>query len=60
LARALSKFGVCSRKQAEQLIAEGRVKVGGVAVLWPARRIDPRKDVVTVDGRRVQTSPRPP
>ena len=54
LARALSKFGVCSRKQAEQLIAEGRVKVGGVAVVWPARRIDPRTDVVTVDGRRVQ------
>jgi 23S rRNA pseudouridine2605 synthase len=54
LARALSKFGVCSRKQAELLIAGGRVRVGGVPVLWPARRIDPRRDVVTVDGRRVR------
>ena len=53
LARALSKFGVCSRKQAERLIEAGRVRVAGAVVLWPARRIDPRRDVVTVDGRRV-------
>lgn len=53
LARALSKFGVCSRKQAEGLIDAGRVRVAGVVAQWPARRIDPRRDVVTVDGRRV-------
>ncbi len=54
LARALSKFGVCSRKEAERTIEAGRVRVGGKLVLWPARRIDPLKDVVTVDGRRVR------
>lgn len=54
LARALSKFGVCSRKEAEKLIEAGRVRVAGAVVLWPARRIDPRRDVVTVDGRRVR------
>lgn len=54
LARALSKFGVCSRKQAERIIEAGRVRVGGSVVLWPARRIDPRRDVVTVDARRVR------
>jgi 23S rRNA pseudouridine2605 synthase len=47
-------LGFCSRKQAEQLIAAGRVRVGGKPVLWPVRRIDPKHDVVTVDGRRVR------
>lgn len=54
LARALSKFGVCSRKEAERMIEAGRVRVGGSVVTWPARRIDPRRDVVTVDGRRAR------
>jgi 23S rRNA pseudouridine2605 synthase len=54
LARALSKFGVCSRKQAERMIEAGRVRVGGKVAHWPARRIDPRRDVVSVDGRRVR------
>jgi 23S rRNA pseudouridine2605 synthase len=53
LARALSKFGVCSRAEAARWIEAGRVKVDGHTVRWPARRIDPRRDRVTVDGRRV-------
>jgi 23S rRNA pseudouridine2605 synthase len=53
LARALSKFGVCSRKQAEQRILAGRVSVDGRVVLWPQRRIDPRRQRVSVDGARV-------
>jgi len=54
LARALSKFGVCSRKEAARWIEAGRVRVGGAVVRFPARRIDPRSAVITVDGRRVQ------
>ena len=53
LARALSKFGVCSRAEAERWIAAGRVSVDGEVVRWPARRIDPRRYRVEVDGRRV-------
>jgi len=53
LARALSKFGVCSRAEAERWIVAGRVSVDGEVVLWPARRIDPRRHKVKVDGRRV-------
>jgi 23S rRNA pseudouridine2605 synthase len=53
LARALSKFGVCSRKEAERWIEEGRVRVDGAVVRTPARRIDPRRAKVVVDGRRV-------
>jgi len=53
LARALSKFGVCSRAEAERWIATGLVSVDGEVVRFPARRIDPRRHRVTVDGRRV-------
>ena len=53
LARALSKFGVCSRKEAGLWIEAGRVAVNGRVVRWPQRRIDPRLDRVSVDGARV-------
>lgn len=53
LARALSKFGVCSRREAERWIADGRVQVDGQTVHAPQRRIDPRQARVSVDGQRV-------
>ncbi len=53
LARALSKFGVCSRREAERWIADGRVTVNGSLERAPNRFIDPARDVVLVDGRRV-------
>lgn len=53
LERALSKFGVCSRKEASRVIEAGRVRVDGQVVVWPLRRIDPKRERVTVDGRRV-------
>jgi len=49
----LSKFGVCSRREAARLIAAGRVRVAGAIERSPERRIDPRQDRVLVDGRRV-------
>lgn len=53
LARALSKFGVCSRREAERWIADGRVRVNGTVERAPSRWIDPSRDRVVVDGRRV-------
>lgn len=54
LARALSKFGVCSRSEAMRRIAAGRVSVNGRVVRRPEARLDPRHDLVCVDGRRVE------
>jgi 23S rRNA pseudouridine2605 synthase len=53
LARALSKFGVCSRSEALRWIAAGRVTVDGQVVRAAALRIDPRTAHVSVDGTRV-------
>jgi 23S rRNA pseudouridine2605 synthase len=44
---------VCSRAEATRLIEAGRVKVAGRTVRFPARRIDPRRDRVSVDGNAV-------
>jgi 23S rRNA pseudouridine2605 synthase len=53
LCRALSKLGLCSRKQAELLVAEGRVRVGGKVVRNGSLRVDPGRDRITVDDQRV-------
>lgn len=49
LARALSKFGVCSRSEAERRIQAGRVAVNGATITDPRRWIDPARDHVEVD-----------
>lgn len=53
LNRALSKLGYCSRTQADALIAEGRVSVGGKVARDAAQRVDPDRDAIAVDGRRI-------
>ena len=52
LAKYLAHAGVASRRQAERLIADGRVRVGGERVTDPARDVGDRDDV-RVDGERV-------
>lgn len=54
LHKALARAGVASRRAAEQMIAEGRVRVNGRTVTEPGARVDVTKDEVFVDGRRVR------
>ncbi|MGB2710679.1 MAG: pseudouridine synthase [Conexibacter sp.] len=53
LAKYLAHAGVASRRAAEQLIAAGRVTVGGAVVTDPARDVDERS-VVAFDGEPVR------
>ena len=57
LARYLAHSGVASRRAAEELIAAGRVTVGGETVTDPARDVD-EESAVEVDGRAVAPEPR--
>ncbi len=52
----LSRAGVASRRAAEEMIRAGRVTVNGRVVELGAK-IDPDRDVVKVDGRRVRPEP---
>lgn len=53
LQKALSQAGVASRRAAEIMIDEGRVEVNGSLVTEQGRRVDPDRDVIRVDGRRI-------
>jgi 23S rRNA pseudouridine2605 synthase len=56
LQKVLAAAGIASRRASEELIVDGRVQVNGeVAVL--GRKVDPERDVVTVDGERVNVDP---
>lgn len=48
--KILSRYAVASRRQAEQMMLEGRVTCNG-AVCTPGQSADPDKDVILVDGR---------
>lgn len=53
LQKFLSEAGVASRRKAEVMIDEGRVKVNGVRAKV-GDSVDPKKDIVTVNGKKVK------
>lgn len=52
IAKRISRAGLCSRRKAEEWIAEGRVKVNGKVIDTPAIRVLPEDDV-RVDGKSI-------
>lgn len=58
LQKALARAGVASRRAAELMIVEGRVRVNDKVVTTLGTKVDPAKDEIRVDGRKVPvTSP---
>ncbi len=57
IARRIARAGICSRREAEQLILEGLVTVNGQTLKSPALTVK-SKDVITVRGAKVP-SPKP-
>jgi 23S rRNA pseudouridine2605 synthase len=58
IAKALARAGLCSRREAERWIGEGRVSVNGEVLSSPARDVSP-SDRILVDGNPLPT-PEPP
>ncbi len=56
LQKILSAAGVASRRVAESLVAEGRVRVNGEVVAELGSKADPDVDRIEVDGRRLHTA----
>ena len=57
LQKYLAECGVASRRKSEELIAAGKVKVNG-HVAQIGDKIDPRRDLVTVRGKKVRKTQR--
>ncbi len=58
IAKVLARAGICSRRDAERMIADGRVAVNGRRLDTPALNVKP-SDHITVDGKPVG-EPDPP
>ena len=58
LQKVLSQAGIASRRAAEKLIAEGRVSVNGKTILTMGVKVEPGKDEIRVDGRRIKGASR--
>lgn len=54
LQKFLARAGVASRRGSENLMTAGRVCVNGTVVTELGSKVDPRVDVVTVDGMQVR------
>lgn len=59
LQKVLSRSGIASRRKAEELIKQGRVKVDGVTVTQLSFKVDPNSSVIEVDGKRIDVKVEP-
>jgi 23S rRNA pseudouridine2605 synthase len=57
IAKVMARAGLCSRRDAEAMISEGRVSVNGRKLSSPAINVTP-EDVVRVDGKALPTAER--
>jgi pseudouridine synthase len=58
LQKVLAHAGIASRRACERLIVEGRVSVNGSVVTELGTKVDPARDAIRVDGKRVGQAPR--
>ena len=54
LQKILAHAGVASRRSAEKMILEGRVRVNGKVITEMGVRADARDDDITLDGKRLR------
>jgi 23S rRNA pseudouridine2605 synthase len=52
IAKLIARAGICSRRDAEKLIAEGRITLDGKTVKEPGTKVGPHQ-VISVDGKPV-------
>jgi pseudouridine synthase len=53
LQKVLAAAGIASRRRCEEMIGEGRVEVDGEIVRRYGARVDPQRQIIRVDGRRI-------
>lgn len=57
LQKFIAHAGVASRREAERLIEQGQVSVNGTIVTKLGTKVDPSRDIITVDGRVITPFP---
>lgn len=59
IAKIMARAGLCSRRDAEVWIKEGRVQIDGQTILSPALNVDPQTQEIQVDGKILPTAEEP-
>jgi 23S rRNA pseudouridine2605 synthase len=54
LQKVLARAGVGSRRVVENMVDQGRISVNGKTVAVQGMRVDPERDKIAVDGRRIE------
>ena len=57
LQKLISQAGLASRRAAETMITEGRVKVNGKVVTELGQKADLTRDTIIVDGKKIEREP---
>ena len=56
LQKFLADNGIASRRKCEELILQGRVRVNGMQINVLGTKIDPNKDIIEYNGKRIENS----
>lgn len=56
LQKYLADNGIASRRKCEELILQGKVRVNGEQIKTLGTKIDPNKDIIEFNGRKVENS----
>jgi len=54
LNKYIAQSGICSRRKADELIKEGKIKVNGEIIKDLGAKINPEKDIVEVEGNIIK------
>ncbi len=54
LNKTIAAAGVCSRRDADELISAGRVRVNGIKIVNLSTLVDPKRDKIEVDGHQLR------
>lgn len=58
LQKAMADAGLASRRKCEELILSGRVKVNGMIISELGVKVDPKRDRIEVDGKKLAPAPK--
>lgn len=56
LQKFLAENGIASRRKCEELIEAGRVKVNGEVIIKLGTKVNPSRDIVEFDGKKINVS----
>ncbi|MEA5620242.1 pseudouridine synthase [Cronbergia sp. UHCC 0137] len=58
LQKIIAQWGIASRREAEEMIQQSRVRINGI-LAHLGQKVDPQRDIISIDGKTVSEKQRP-